>query len=77
MSEINPEDYEEKLNHLEQRHKILTIWIVMVFVALLLISLESFAWWSRSRPENGSAAIVEMGFNATGLDTANGTNENQ
>ena len=76
MSKFDPDDYEEKLNHLEQRHKILTTWIVMVFVALLLITLELFAW-SRSRPENASAAIVEMGFNATGFDTANGTNEDQ
>ena len=42
MSEFDPDDYEEKLKHLEQRHEILAAWIVMVFVALLFIGLESF-----------------------------------
>jgi hypothetical protein len=34
--------YQEKLKHLEQRHEIFAAWIVMVFVALLVISPESF-----------------------------------
>src|SRR5882757_9177899 len=42
MSKFDPDDYEEKLKHLEQRHEILAAWIVMVFVALLFIGLESF-----------------------------------
>ena len=42
MSEFAPDDYEDKLKHLEQRHEIFAARIVVVFVALLLISLEAF-----------------------------------
>jgi hypothetical protein len=42
MFEFDPDDHEEKLKHLEQRHEILAAWIVMVLVALLFISFESF-----------------------------------
>jgi hypothetical protein len=41
MSEFDRDDYDEKLKHLEQRHEISAAWIVVVFVALLLVSLES------------------------------------
>ncbi len=42
MSDFSCDDYQEKLKHLEQPHEILAAWIVMVFAALLFISLESF-----------------------------------
>ena len=42
MREFDPDDYDEKLRHLEQRHEISAAWIVMVFVALLFVSVTSF-----------------------------------
>jgi hypothetical protein len=41
MSELDPDNYAEKLKHLEQRHEILAAWIVVVFIALLFVGLES------------------------------------
>src|SRR5882724_4071819 len=42
ISELDPDDYQEKLKLPEHRHEILATWIVMVFAALLLVSPQSF-----------------------------------
>ena len=42
MSELDPDDYAERLKHLEQGHDILAAWILMLLVAILFISLGSF-----------------------------------
>ena len=70
MSELDPDDYAERLKHLEQGHDILAAWILMLLVAILFISLGSFlggaehvVWAGRivTMSSNGSIAGVAGG----------------
>ena len=79
MSKFDPDDYEEKLKYLEQRHEILAAWIVMVFVALLFIGLESFlagahhVVWHRHAFAPGIAFVDPSAGSIAAMRTATAT----
>ena len=62
MSELDPDDYAERLKHPEQDHDILAAWLLMLLVASLFISLGSFLGGAHSMSFGASTPALVVTF---------------